>query len=50
MIVTTIINSQVFSFDVSERKEARIDLNKILEKLKLDAVTPKGMPPSQEPE
>jgi hypothetical protein len=44
MIVTTILNSQVFSFDVSERKEARINLNKTLEKLKSDADTPQATP------
>ena len=39
IIVTTIVNSQVFSFDVSEHKKARIELNRILERLKSDAKT-----------
>ena len=39
MIVTTIINSQVFSTDVSQHKGTRLGLNRILEKLKSDAET-----------
>jgi hypothetical protein len=44
MIVTTIRNSQVLSFDVSKRKEARMHLNKVLEKLKSDADIPQVTP------
>ena len=44
MIVTTIVNSQVFSFDVSKRKEPRMHLNKILAKLKSDADIPQETP------
>lgn len=40
MIVTTIVNSQVFSLDVSKRKETLIGLTRILEKLKSDADAP----------
>jgi hypothetical protein len=40
MIVTTIINSEVFSLNVSQDKQARIVLNKILEKLKSNADAP----------
>ncbi len=44
MIATTVLNSQVLSFDVSKYKGPRVHLNKILEKLKSDAAIPQVTP------